>query len=142
MYITTLFGLRTALGIAVALGLSYLSILVAVLFLDTILFSFPKLDLAGWVVTLAWFSLIGLMGAIGAMVGWVDEDDPLKIDRTLLSITLIGGVGGSWSGMLYSNAVNAGSVFTDHPVSGAALFAASLLANGGATALAVIRYTR
>ena len=142
MYTMVLIILRTALGTAVSLGLSYLAILLSVLMLDTLLFSFPELEISSWVLSSIWFTFIGLMASIGALVGWIDEDAPRRIDRTLLALTLIGGGCGSWAGMLYSMIVNAGNVYTDHPVSGAALFAASIAANAGATGLAVVRQIR
>lgn len=142
MYIAILIFLRTALGTAVSLGLSYLAILFSVLMLDTLLYSFPELEIPRWVLSMIWFTFIGTMAAIGALVGWIDEDTPLRLDGTLLILVLIGGICGSWGGMAYSTVVNAGSVFSDHPVSGAALFAASATANAGATSLAMVRLIR
>ena len=139
MYRATLALLRVSLGTAISLGLSYIAILVSVLLLDTLLYTTPEVEIPTWVVTIYWFNIIGLAATVGPLVGWIDEDAPLKIDGKLSSVSLAGAICGSWGGMLYSNAVNAGSAFPDHPVSGAALFAASVTANASAAGLALIR---
>ena len=139
MYAAVLTLLRTSLGIAISLGLSYFAILVSLLLLDTLLYTISEVEIPTWVVTVFWFNTIGMAAAVGPLVGWVDEDDPLKLDGKLLCVSLAGAVSGSWGGMLYSNAVNAGSIFPDHPVSGAALFAASATANVASTGFALIK---
>ena len=139
MYSVILTLLRTSLGTVVSLGLSYFSILVAVLLLDTLFYTISEVEVPSWVVTFFWFNFIGAAAAVGPLIGWIDEDAPLSIDGRLIFVSLAGAACGSWGGMLYSAAVNAGSVFPDHPVSGAALFAASIAANVAATVLAVVR---
>ena len=139
MYSVILTLLRTSLGTVISLGLSYFSILVSVLLLDTLFYTISEVEVPSWAVTVFWFSTIGMAATVGPLVGWIDEDEPLKIDRKLFCVSLAGAISGSWGGMLYSNAVNAGSVFPDHPVSGAALFAASIATNVAATVLALVR---
>ena len=139
MYTAVLICIRSSIGVAVSLALGYLSVLVSVLVLDTILFSFPSLSLSGVIVNVGWFTFIGLTAATGARVGWIGDDSPRGIDWALTAVALLGGLSGSWAGMLYSTLVNAGNVFTDNPVTGAAVFTSALAANGCTTALAVRR---
>ena len=139
MYSAILTLLRMSLGTVISLGLSYFSILVSVLLLDTLFYTVSEVEVPSWAVTFFWFNFIGAAAAVGPLIGWMDEDAPLAIDGKLIFVSLVGAVCGSWGGMLYSAAVNAGSVFPDHPVSGAALFAASIAANVAATGLGMIR---
>ena len=142
MYSAILTLLRMSLGTVISLGLSYFSILVSVLLLDTLFYTVSEVEVPSWAVTFFWFNFIGVAAAVGPLIGWMDEDAPLTIDGKLIFVSLVGAACGSWGGMLYSAAVNAGSVFPDHPVSGAALFAASATANAAATGFALIKQRR
>jgi hypothetical protein len=142
MYSVILISLRTGLGVALSLGLGYGAILAYLLVLDFFLFSFSDLTLSSWTARSIWFTALGLLSGGGAYLAWIDADKPRQVDVGLLALVCIAGLGGSWAALYYSLRVNEGNPFTDNPVSGAALFAACLAANGMATTLAVIKQAR
>ena len=63
MYSVILTLLRTSLGTVISLGLSYFSILVSVLLLDTLFYTISEVEVPSWAVTFFWFNFIGAGGS-------------------------------------------------------------------------------